>query len=106
MGKAKGDGLVDYPEGSPGTFCDKSEECKMPADTKGCCVLVPAINPLKKICIPRLKADQFCGLHHFFGHNSQHNWDTDSDACNPCIEDHECKNRGIFAPFMVCVKVK
>jgi len=90
--------------GAPGTFCEKSSDCTWPTATKGCCVLVPAINPLKRICIPRLESDQFCGLHHIFGHSDLHRnlYSNEDDACNPCIDGYECKNRGNFAPHMVC----
>lgn len=90
----------DASGGSPGTFCDRHDDCKDPPGT--CCVREPAINPHISVCKPPLEENMVCGPINFFknvyiGAQVQR-------ACGPCKAGLVCKQVGIFGVHEICVK--
>ncbi|KAK3726291.1 hypothetical protein QZH41_012716 [Actinostola sp. cb2023] len=80
----------DAQEGSPGTFCDRHDDCRDPVGT--CCVREPAINPHISVCKPPLEEDMVCGPINYFknvyiGAQVQR-------SCGPCKQGLICKQVG------------
>jgi len=95
-GRCKKDAVA----GSPGTFCDRHDDCRDPPGT--CCVRESAINPHISVCKPPLEENMVCGPINFF--KNVYIGAQVQQACGPCKAGLVCKQVGIFGVHEICVK--
>lgn len=81
----------------PGKFCDRQDDCH----ESHCCVHEHEINPIIKICKPKLGKHQTCGPHNQF-HQSEEHGAVDA-ACEPCKGKLQCKQVGLFGVHEICL---